>query len=102
MHLHGEGISVMMLIPNGLYGLYTTMWMVRGEPSGYHASSVVWNDDSWHDGRPVDDNWLTMERRPDWLFSRILFIDFDRPHWVRIAKVALHYSRKRCGGLKEL
>ena len=33
---------------------------------------------------------LTMECRPDWSFSRILCIDFDRPHRVRIAKVAWH------------
>ena len=35
---------------------------------------------------------LTREYRPDRSFSRILCIDFDRPQWVRIAKVALHYN----------
>ena len=33
------------------------MWTVRGEPSGYHACSVVWTDDSWHDGGPVVGDW---------------------------------------------
>ena len=40
---------------------------------------------------------LTREYRPDWSFSRILCIDFDRPQWVRIAKVALHYNCIRQG-----
>ena len=34
---------------------------------------------------------LTREYRPDWSFSRTLCKDCDRPQWVRIAKVALHY-----------
>ena len=33
------------------------MWTVPGEPPGYHACSVVWNDDSWHNGRPVFGDW---------------------------------------------
>ena len=36
---------------------------------------------------------LTMECGPDGLFSRILGIHFDRPQWVRIAMVALHYCK---------
>ena len=35
---------------------------------------------------------LTREYRPNWSFSMILCRDFDRPQWVRIAKVALHYT----------
>ena len=35
---------------------------------------------------------LTTEYRPDWSFSRILCIDFDRSQWVGSAKVALHYT----------
>ena len=35
---------------------------------------------------------LTMECRPDWSLSGILCIDFDTPHLVRIAKVALQYT----------
>ena len=73
-------------------GLYTTMWTVPGEPLGYHACSVVGTDDRWHDGKPPLVIGLTMERRPDWPFSGILCIDFDRPHWVRIVKVTLHYN----------
>ena len=34
---------------------------------------------------------LTREYRPNWSFSTILCRNFDRPQWVRIAKVALHY-----------
>ena len=37
----------------------------------------------------------TRKYRPDWSFSRILCIDFDRPQWVRIAKVALHYNANK-------
>ena len=36
---------------------------------------------------------LTREYRPNWSFSMILCRDFDRPQWVRIAKVALHYKK---------
>ena len=35
---------------------------------------------------------LTREYRPNWSFSMILCRDFDRLQWVRIAKVALHYT----------
>ena len=35
---------------------------------------------------------LTREYRPNWSFSMILCRDFDRPQWVRIAKVALQYK----------
>ena len=33
------------------------MWTVRGEPSGYHACSVVWTDDSLHDDGLVIGDW---------------------------------------------
>ena len=33
------------------------MWTVRGEPSGYDAYSVVWIDNSWHDGGLVVGDW---------------------------------------------
>ena len=33
------------------------MWTIRGEPAGYHAGSVVWTDDIWHDGGPVLGDW---------------------------------------------
>ena len=36
---------------------------------------------------------LTREYLPNWSFSMILCRDFDRPQWVRIAKVALQYSQ---------
>ena len=32
------------------------------------------------------------EFRSNWSFSTILCRDFDRPEWVRTAKVALHYK----------
>ena len=38
---------------------------------------------------------LTREYRPNWSFSMILCRDFDRPQWVKIAKVALPYSTHR-------
>ena len=33
------------------------MWMVPGEPSGYHACNIVGTDESWHVGRPVVGDW---------------------------------------------
>ena len=35
---------------------------------------------------------LTREYRANWSFSMILCTDVYRPQWVRIAKVALHYT----------
>ena len=40
---------------------------------------------------------LTREYRQDWSFSRIICIDFDRPQWVRIPKVASHYTKFKKG-----
>ena len=68
------------------------MSTVRVEPSGYHACSVVWTHDSWHDGGPVDGDW-THEGVSTGLviFEKFFCIYFDRPQWIRIAKVALNY-----------
>ena len=34
---------------------------------------------------------LTREYRPDWSFTTVSCMDVDRPQWVRIAEVAVHY-----------
>ena len=71
------------------------MWTVHGEPSGYHACSVVGTDDSRHDGGPVVGDWAHDGVSTGLVIFKDSCIDFDRPHWVRIAKVALHYTPRR-------
>ena len=44
---------------------------------------------------------LTREYRPNWSVSMILCRDFDRPQWVRIPKVALHYTKSEDPRIKK-
>ena len=67
------------------------MWTVPGEPAGYQACSVVGTDDSRHDGRPVVGDWADDRVVVGLVIFEDCCVDLDRPHWVRIAKVALHY-----------
>ena len=62
-------------------------------PSGCLAFLAVRTEDSRNDGRPVVGDWAQDEASTGLVTFKNLCIDFDRPHWVRIAKVALDYKQ---------
>ena len=91
MHRHGEGISLMILIP-------PMACKAHVNPCGrFPVNRQAITSARWCGGMTVGmmaDRLsvigLTMEYRPDWSFSRIICIDFDRSQWARISEVALH------------